>query len=103
MTIVITPVIVGMPGFEYWHLAPIWGGGGLTTIVVWQQTHDDINPEMKAMLKQESMRRKYNLYNGLIPLLFIVVLMGGMMGVLLILINPDILDKIFDFVLELIK
>ena len=103
ITIIITPVIVGMPDFEYWHLAPVWGWGGLTTIVVWQQTRDDISPEMKAILKQESMRRRYNFYGQLILVLFVVVFMGGMTGMFLIFINPEILDKIFEFVLELIK
>ena len=103
ITIIITPVIVGMPDFEYWHLAPVWGGGGLTTIVVWQQTRDDISPEMKAILKQESMRRRYNFYGQLILVLFVVVFMGGMTGMFLIFINPEILDKIFEFVLELVK
>ena len=103
ITIMITPVIVGMSGFEYWHLAPIWGGGGLTTIVVWQQMRDDISPEMKAMLKRESMQRRYNLYGQLILILLVVVFMGGMTGMFLILVNPEILDKIFEFVLELVK
>ena len=103
ITIIITPVIVGMPDFEYWHLAPVWGGGGLTTIVVWQQTRDDISPEMKAILKQESLRRRYNFYGQLILVLFVVVFMGGMTGMFLIFTNPEILDKIFEFVLELVK
>ena len=103
ITVMITLVIVGMPDFEYWHLAPIWGGGGLTTIVVWQQTRDDISPEMKAMLKRESMQRRYNLYGQLILVLFVAVFIGGMMGMFLIFIKPEILDKIFEFVLELVK
>ena len=103
ITIIITPIIVGMPDFEYWHLAPVWGGGGVTTIVVWQQTRDDISPEMKAILKQESLRRRYNFYGQLILVLFVVVFMGGMTGMFLIFTNPEILDKIFEFVLELVK
>ena len=101
-TIVLTPVIIGMPSFEYWHLVPIWGGGGLTTIIVWQRTQTTISPE-EAILKHENKRIQYMLFVQLAALMFVVVLIGGVILMSLILVNPDILDKFFDFVLELVR
>ena len=49
------------------------------------------------------MQRRYNLYGQLILVLLVVVFVGGMAGMFLIFINPEILDKIFEFVLELVK
>ena len=103
-TIMITPIIISMPGFEYWHLTPIWGGGGLTTIIVWQRTHKStISPEMEAALRQESMRLRHDLYRQLIILFLVVIFIGGILVLPLLAVKPELLDKIFEFILELIK
>ena len=103
-TIAVTPIIASIPGFEYWHLTPILGGGGLATIIVWQRTRGTtVRSEMEVALERENMRMRYTLFGQLIVLLFVVVLVGGMLMLFLLSSRPDVLDKIFDFVLELVK
>lgn len=101
-TIILTLIITNMSNFEYWHLASIWGGGGLTTIIIWKHTQTPISSE-EMKLKYENRRALYAMLEQLAIPVFVIILVGGLMMMPLILANPDIVDKFFDFILELVK
>ena len=54
-------------------------------------------------LKYENRRALYAMLEQLAIPVFVIILVGGLMMMPLILANPDIVDKFFDFILELVK
>ena len=101
---VATTVIASLPGFEYWHLAPLWGGGGLTTIIVWQRTCGTaIAPEAEAMLRYERMRMRHVSFVIFMLMLLMMALVIGTIVLFMSFQDPQTLDKILAFVLELVR
>ncbi|MBI1657563.1 MAG: hypothetical protein IS632_02155 [Thaumarchaeota archaeon] len=103
-TITITPVIAGLPEFECWHLAPLWGGGGLTTIMVWHRTSGTaISPEAEAVLRYERMRMRHASLRMFIAVASMTAVVLGGIVMFMPFQDPQALDKILAFFLDLAK
>lgn len=103
-TSVLTLIIVSLPGFEFWHWAPLWGGGGFTIIMAWQRMHSvKIEPEMETVLRYERMRMLHLLLNKLIVMTLLMTIIAVIFVLTILSLNPLALDKVLDFVLELVR